>query len=68
MTKKPLKNEKSMGETFWYPANKPWGTAEPSGYKQVVLGLIFLKFVSYKRVALRQKLESLLLYRIAKNF
>ena len=42
------KKEKSMEETLWDSANKLRGTVESSEYKHVVLGLIFLKFVSDK--------------------
>jgi type I restriction enzyme M protein len=41
-------NGKSMEETLWDSANKLRGTVESSEYKHVVLGLIFLKFVSDK--------------------
>lgn len=40
--------QKSMEETLWDSANKLRGTVESSEYKHVVLGLIFLKFVSDK--------------------
>ena len=46
--KTPLKKTKSMEETLWDSANKLRGTVESSEYKHVVLGLIFLKFVSDK--------------------
>jgi type I restriction enzyme M protein len=42
------KKQKSMEETLWESANKLRGTVESSEYKHVVLGLIFLKFVSDK--------------------
>lgn len=42
------KKEKSIEETLWESANKLRGTVEPSEYKHVVLGLIFLKFASDK--------------------
>lgn len=42
------KNSKSIEETLWDSANKLRGTVEPSEYKHVVLGLIFLKFASDK--------------------
>jgi type I restriction enzyme M protein len=45
--KKP-KNNKSIEETLWDSANKLRGSVEPSEYKHVVLGLIFLKFASDK--------------------
>lgn len=40
------KKHKSIEETLWDSANKLRGTVEPSDYKHVVLGLIFLKFAS----------------------
>lgn len=48
MAKKPTaaKKQKSIEETLWDSANKLRGSIEPSEYKHVVLGLIFLKFVS----------------------
>lgn len=54
MTEKKLKrprkakNNKSIEETLWDSANKLRGSVEPSEYKHVVLGLIFLKFASDK--------------------
>ena len=48
MAKKATKNEKSIEETLWDSANKLRGSVEPSEYKHVVLGLIFLKFASDK--------------------
>ncbi|WP_152184544.1 type I restriction-modification system subunit M [Sulfurimonas indica] len=49
MTKaKASKKQKSMEETLWESANKLRGTVESSEYKHIVLGLIFLKFVSDK--------------------
>jgi len=38
----------SIEETLWDSANKLRGSVEPSEYKHVVLGLIFLKFASDK--------------------
>lgn len=47
MAKKAAKKkEKSMEEALWDSANKLRGSVESSEYKHVVLGLIFLKFVS----------------------
>ena len=40
------KKQKSMEETLLDSANKLRGTVESSEYKHIVLGLIFLKFVS----------------------
>tara|TARA_Y100000768_G_scaffold387365_1_gene378415 strand:+ start:519 stop:2075 length:1557 start_codon:yes stop_codon:yes gene_type:complete len=43
-----IKDKKSMEVTLWAAANKLRGSVEPSQYKHVVLGLIFLKFTSDK--------------------
>jgi type I restriction enzyme M protein len=48
--------QKSMEETLWESANKLRGTVESSEYKHVVLGLIFLKFVSDKFEERRQEI------------
>lgn len=48
MTTSKPKKIKSIEETLWDSANKLRGTVEPSEYKHVVLGLIFLKFASDK--------------------
>ncbi|MDQ0246490.1 type I restriction enzyme M protein [Bacillus fengqiuensis] len=48
MAKKKQTKEKSMEETLWDSANKLRGSVESSEYKHVVLGLIFLKFISDK--------------------
>lgn len=50
------KKEKSIEETLWDSANKLRGTVEPSEYKHVVLGLIFLKFASDKFEERKQEL------------
>ncbi|WP_282039353.1 type I restriction-modification system subunit M [Saccharicrinis aurantiacus] len=50
------KKQKSMEETLWDSANKLRGTVESSEYKHVVLGLIFLKFVSDKFEARREEM------------
>ena len=42
------KQEKSFEATLWETANSLRGTVEPSEYKHVVLGLIFLKYAGYK--------------------
>jgi len=46
----------SIEETLWDSANKLRGTVESSEYKHVVLGLIFLKFVSDKFEERREEL------------
>jgi type I restriction enzyme M protein len=50
------KKQKSIEENLWESANKLRGTVEPSEYKHVVLGLIFLKFASDKFVERRLEL------------
>jgi type I restriction enzyme M protein len=45
---KTIKKEKSIEESLWESATKLRGTVEPSEYKHVVFGLIFLKFASDK--------------------
>ncbi|MDQ1282130.1 MAG: type restriction enzyme protein, partial [Patescibacteria group bacterium] len=59
-TSKPKKEkkQKSIEETLWDSANKLRGTVEPSEYKHVVLGLIFLKFASDKFEERRKELIS----------
>jgi len=55
--KKQLRSkQKSIEETLWDSANKLRGTVEPSEYKHVVLGLIFLKFASDKFEERRKEL------------
>jgi len=51
------KKQKSIEETLWDSANKLRSTVEPSEYKHVVLGLIFLKFAS---ISLRNAEKNLL--------
>jgi len=58
MAKKTTKKQKSMEETLWDSANKLRGKVEPSEYKHVVLGLIFLKFASDKFEIRKQELIS----------
>lgn len=48
MAKEKQEKEISIEQTLWDSANKLRGTVEPSEYKHVVLGLIFLKFASDK--------------------
>jgi type I restriction enzyme M protein len=49
---------KSIEETLWDSANKLRGSVEPSEYKHVVLGLIFLKFASDKFEERRNELRA----------
>ena len=48
--------EKSVESSLWESANKLRGSVEPAEYKHIVLGLIFLKFVSDKFEEKRQQL------------
>lgn len=41
-------SEKAIEVTLWESANELRGSVEPSEYKHVVLGLLFLKFASDK--------------------
>lgn len=50
------KKQASIEETLWNSANKLRGSVEPSEYKHVVLGLIFLKFASDKFEERKQEL------------
>ena len=51
-----VKKEKPIEEKLWQSCDKLRGTVEPSEYKHVVLGLIFLKFASDKFDQRRQDL------------
>jgi len=55
---KTEKKQKGIEETLWDSANKLRGTVEPSEYKHVVLGLIFLKFASDKFEERREELKA----------
>lgn len=48
MAKDKQAKQVNIEETLWDSANKLRGSVEPSEYKHVVLGLIFLKFASDK--------------------
>ncbi|WP_321308188.1 class I SAM-dependent DNA methyltransferase [Marinifilum fragile] len=50
------KQTKSIEETLWQSCDKLRGSVEPSEYKHVVLGLIFLKFASDKFEERKQEL------------
>lgn len=55
---KKVKRSKPIEEILWESANKLRGTVEPTEYKHVVLGLIFLKFASDKFEERRKELIS----------
>lgn len=56
------KAQKTLEQTLWEAADKLRGNQEPSEYKHVVLGLVFLKYISdrfeERRTALRAELEA----------
>jgi type I restriction enzyme M protein len=54
--KKKIEKTKSIEETLWQSCDKLRGSVEPSEYKHVVLGLIFLKFTSDKFEQRRKEL------------
>ncbi|AXY00251.1 DNA methyltransferase [Vibrio alfacsensis] len=60
MAKAPAKKKtakiKGFEETLWDTANQLRGSVESSEYKHVVLSLVFLKFISDKFEARRQKM------------
>jgi type I restriction enzyme M protein len=45
---KNIKKQKTIEESLWESATKLRGTVDPSEYKHIVLGLIFLKFAGDK--------------------
>lgn len=52
-----IKNEKTLEQKLWEAADKLRGNQEPSEYKHVVLGLVFLKYISDRFEERRQDLE-----------
>lgn len=59
---KTTKTQKTLEQTLWETADKLRGNQEPSEYKHVVLGLVFLKYISdrfeERRVTLTSELEA----------
>ncbi|WP_341578652.1 class I SAM-dependent DNA methyltransferase [Microbacterium schleiferi] len=51
------KPQKSLEQTLWEAADKLRGNQEPSEYKHVVLGLVFLKYISDRFEERRSALE-----------
>lgn len=51
------KPQKSLEQTLWEAADKLRGNQEPSEYKHVVLGLVFLKYISDRFKERRSALE-----------
>ena len=56
-TKAP-KSTKSLEQRLWEAADALRGNQEPSEYKHVVLGLVFLKYISDRFEARRRELEA----------
>lgn len=56
-TSKP-KPSKTLEQTLWEAADKLRGNQEPSEYKHVVLGLVFLKYISDRFEERRKSLEA----------
>ncbi|EEJ1307680.1 type I restriction-modification system subunit M [Salmonella enterica] len=54
---KKAKAKKGFEDTLWDTANQLRGSVESSEYKHVVLSLVFLKFISDKFEARRQKMK-----------
>lgn len=55
------KQQKTLEQTLWDAADKLRGNQEPSEYKHVVLGLVFLKYISDRFEERRKTLEDELL-------
>ena len=51
------KPAKTLEQTLWDAADKLRGNQEPSEYKHVVLGLVFLKYVSDRFEERREQLK-----------
>ncbi|WP_199286828.1 type I restriction-modification system subunit M [Nocardioides houyundeii] len=55
---KPVKDSKTLEQRLWEAADALRGNQEPSEYKHVVLGLVFLKYISDRFEARRRELEA----------
>ena len=58
MAKAKPKEKKSLEQTLWDAAITMRGNLEPGEYKHVVLGLVFLKYISDRFVERRSELET----------
>ena len=62
MAAKKSATQKTLEQTLWEAADKLRGNQEPSEYKHVVLGLVFLKYISdrfeERRATLKGELEA----------
>lgn len=57
-TSKAAKDNKTLEQRLWEAADALRGNQEPSEYKHVVLGLVFLKYISDRFEARRRELET----------
>ena len=55
--KKKMAPAKSLEQRLWVAADALRGNQEPSEYKHVVLGLVFLKYISDRFESRRKDLE-----------
>lgn len=51
-------HQKTLEQTLWEAADKLRGNQEPSEYKHVVLGLVFLKYISDRFIERRKAIEA----------
>lgn len=58
MARPASKQQKTLEQTLWEAADKLRGNQEPSEYKHVVLGLVFLKYISDRFEERRRALET----------
>ncbi len=58
MAKKKAKKEEPLEKQLWKAANKLWKNIDAAEYKHVVLGLIFLKYISDSFEELYEKLKA----------
>lgn len=57
VAKKPVSKTKSFEDKLWSTAELLRGMVAPSAYKDIALGLLFLKFISYWYDQRRAELE-----------
>ena len=62
--KAAIKKEKSFEGNLWETADQLRGTVEPSQYKYIALGLMFLKFISDRFEERRKEIVNLSLIHI----
>lgn len=58
MASKKQASQKTLEQTLWEAADKLRGNQEPSEYKHVVLGLVFLKYISDRFIERRTAIEA----------